>query len=198
MKHCYGICNGAIIYRLLWNIPQNLEDRSSCSQMFFQTGVLNNFAIFTGKHLCWSLFMIKLKAWRPTTILKIDRKTDVFLWKLFRTLFLQNTTGGCFWEENTCFKAFLFTFTEVAAWNFIERLQQIVFSGISAKFFRTSFLYNTLRQLFVLFQFSIHILSLKWPLKLRIRVYFAQILEVEFNSDSMIHVISLGPSIQFS
>ena len=90
MKHCYGICNGAIIYRLLWNIPQNLEDRSSCSQMFFQTGVLNNFAIFTGKHLCWSLFMIKLKAWRPTTILKRDPKTGVFLWKLFRTFFTEH------------------------------------------------------------------------------------------------------------
>ena len=24
--------------------------------MFFKIGVLKNFAIFTGKHLCWSLF----------------------------------------------------------------------------------------------------------------------------------------------
>ena len=27
--------------------------RSSSSQLFFLTGVLQNFAIFTGKHLCW-------------------------------------------------------------------------------------------------------------------------------------------------
>ena len=28
----------------------------SCLQMFFKTGALKNFAILTGKHLCWSLF----------------------------------------------------------------------------------------------------------------------------------------------
>ena len=32
--------------------------RSSRSQMFF-IGVLKGVAIFTGKHLCWSLFSIK-------------------------------------------------------------------------------------------------------------------------------------------
>ena len=36
--------------------------RSSSSQMFFKIGVLKNFAIFTGKHLRWSLFLIKLQA----------------------------------------------------------------------------------------------------------------------------------------
>ena len=36
--------------------------RSSRTQMFFKTGFIRNFAIFTGKHLCWSLFLIKLQA----------------------------------------------------------------------------------------------------------------------------------------
>ena len=36
--------------------------RSRRSQMFFKIGVLKNFAIFTGKHLCWSLFLIQLQA----------------------------------------------------------------------------------------------------------------------------------------
>ena len=31
-------------------------------QMFFKIGVLKNYAIFTGKHLCWSYFLIKLQA----------------------------------------------------------------------------------------------------------------------------------------
>ena len=35
---------------------------SSRPEMFFKTGVLKNFANFTGKHLCWSLFLIKLQA----------------------------------------------------------------------------------------------------------------------------------------
>ena len=40
-------------------------------------GVLENFAIYTGKQLCWSLFLINLKALRYATLLKKDPKTDV-------------------------------------------------------------------------------------------------------------------------
>ena len=35
---------------------------SSCSLMFFKIDVPKNFAICTGKHLCWSLFSINLQA----------------------------------------------------------------------------------------------------------------------------------------
>ena len=42
--------------------------------MFFKIYVLKNFAMLTGKHLCWSLFLIKLQ----------------------QQSFLQNTSGGCF------------------------------------------------------------------------------------------------------
>ena len=49
--------------------------------MFFKIGGLKRFAIFTGKHLYWSLFLI-----RPATLLKIDPNTcfpvniGKFLW----------------------------------------------------------------------------------------------------------------------
>ena len=43
---------------------------------------LKNFAIFTGKHLCWSLFLINLEACRPGTLIKQGSNTDVFLWIL--------------------------------------------------------------------------------------------------------------------
>ena len=33
--------------------------------MFFKIGSIKNFAIFTGKHLCWGLFLIKFQAFRP-------------------------------------------------------------------------------------------------------------------------------------
>ena len=32
-----------------------------------------------GKHLCWSLILIKLQPFRPTTLLKRDSNTGVFL-----------------------------------------------------------------------------------------------------------------------
>ena len=39
--------------------------------------LLKSFAIFTGKHLCWSIFLIK--ALRPATLPKKDSNTGVFL-----------------------------------------------------------------------------------------------------------------------
>ena len=38
--------------------------RSSRSQMFFKIDILKTFVIFTGKRLCWSLFLMMLQAFR--------------------------------------------------------------------------------------------------------------------------------------
>ena len=51
--------------------------------MFFKIGVLENFAIFTGKYLCWSLLLIKLQVFKkrlqhrciPVNIAKFLRAT---------------------------------------------------------------------------------------------------------------------------
>ena len=45
--------------------------------MFFELSRIKNFAIFTGKHLCSGLFLIKLQAFRPATFLKRDSNTGV-------------------------------------------------------------------------------------------------------------------------
>ena len=37
-----------------------------------KNAVLKNFAIFTEKHLCWSLFLIMLQDFMPTTLSKRD------------------------------------------------------------------------------------------------------------------------------
>ena len=41
-----------------------------------------NFTIFTWKHRCRSLSLIKLQGWRSETLLKRNSNTGVFLWKL--------------------------------------------------------------------------------------------------------------------
>ena len=41
---------------------RHLNSQKQRSQMFLKTGVLKNFAIFAGKQLCWSIFLIKLQA----------------------------------------------------------------------------------------------------------------------------------------
>ena len=46
--------------------------------MFFKIEVLEDFAIFTGKYFCWSLFLIKLQAFRNVTSLKRNSNTVFF------------------------------------------------------------------------------------------------------------------------
>ena len=65
--------------------------RSSRSQIFFKIGVLKKFTIFTGKLLCWSLFLMKLQAFMPATLLKKrlqHRRFPVNIAKFLRTAFL--------------------------------------------------------------------------------------------------------------
>ena len=84
----------------LCNIYLNIEPlrravRNSPSQMFFKIGVLKNITIFTGKHLCCSLFLIKLHVWRPATLLRRDTNAVVFRLNLRNPeehLFLQKTS----------------------------------------------------------------------------------------------------------
>ena len=53
--------------------------RSSRFQMFFQIGVLKDFAMLTIEHLCWSHLFMKLQAWSPAILLEKESNTGVFL-----------------------------------------------------------------------------------------------------------------------
>ena len=78
--------------------------RSSHRRCSVEKGVLRNFAKFTGKRLCQSLFLIKLQALGLQPYKKRRSGTGVFLWilqNLQEHFFLQNTSGGCFWIK--CF-----------------------------------------------------------------------------------------------
>ena len=58
------------------------------SRLFYKKVVLRNFAKFTGKDLCQSLFLIKLHA--------SAQVFSVNFVKLLRTFFLYNTSSSCF------------------------------------------------------------------------------------------------------
>ena len=60
LSKVFDTTNHQLTNRQLW--IQQTGFRSSRSQTFFKIGVLKNFANFTGKHLCWSLFLIKWQA----------------------------------------------------------------------------------------------------------------------------------------
>ena len=80
----------------------NAISRSGRSQMFFLIGVLKNYSIFTGKHLCWSLFLIKCGLSGLHFIVKRlpDRCFPVDTVKFLRTAF---SIGSCFSTRNFIF-----------------------------------------------------------------------------------------------
>ena len=51
-------------------------------EVFYKKAVLKHFTIFIGKHLCWSLFLLKLQVWKTAILLKRDSNIGVFLWIL--------------------------------------------------------------------------------------------------------------------
>ena len=66
--------------------------RSSHPRCSIKKAVFKIFAIFTGKQLCWSLFLIICSV--PATLLKRDSNTGVFLW------ILQKFLGAPFFIEH--------------------------------------------------------------------------------------------------
>ena len=64
-------------------------------EVFYKDGVLKTFSNFTGKHLCQSLFLIKLQA-EAYNFIKKETLTKVFsfeFWGIFTNTFVQNTSG---------------------------------------------------------------------------------------------------------
>ena len=68
--------------------------------MFFEIDVLKNFAIFTGKHLRWSLLLIKLQACNFLVNIAKFLKSAFFIkhlwWLLLKNskIYQENISGG--------------------------------------------------------------------------------------------------------
>ena len=58
---------------------ESMKFRSGRSQMSVKTEAFQNIAILIGKQPCWSLFVIKLPAYKPANLLKGDSKTSILL-----------------------------------------------------------------------------------------------------------------------
>ena len=54
------------------------EAQKQPPKMFYKKAVLKKFAIFTGKHLCWSLFFYKIAGLGRATLLKKDTPAQGF------------------------------------------------------------------------------------------------------------------------
>ena len=69
-------------------VPKNSHRRCSVKK-----DVIRNLGNFTRKHICWSLHLIKLQAWRPVTLFEKDSSA------VFSCEILQNYKSNYF-EEN--------------------------------------------------------------------------------------------------
>ena len=68
--------------------------------MFFKIGVLQNFTVFIGKHLCWSIFLIKWHAFRLATLIKRDKTLRTFFARAITILKLLSFFCHCLNSAN--------------------------------------------------------------------------------------------------
>ena len=129
-----------IVCQLMWQILY----RSSRPEVFCKKGVLTNFAKFTGKYLCQSLFFNKVVGLSPATLLKKRLChmcfPDNFV-KFVRTPFLKehlwwlllNMVKNCHWDDvNLLNIVFWQYFTNVPAKKFFEvfLIKIVVFKSV--------------------------------------------------------------------
>ena len=126
--------------------------------MFFEIGVLKNFANFAGKNLCWSLFLIKLQAYSKQKqsfahVLKnfVNFPEKHLCWSLFLIKFLTNFIKGTLTQVFSCEIQKIFKNTLIqnsSSGCFCQkRLQHKCLTVKFAKFLRTSFFTEHLRWL---------------------------------------------------
>ena len=93
-------------------LPPELNVRSSHQNSSVKIGVFRNFASFTGRELCWSLFLIELQTLSSAALLEIDSNTDVFLWNLQDHLIWSLRTPA----SETCSFTWTFRFNNLGFW----------------------------------------------------------------------------------
>ena len=80
-------------------VPSQTPSRSNHRRYSVRKGVLISLRNFTEKHLCWSLFLIKLETFRTATLLKEDFNIGVPLWNLWNSwelLIWRTSADDCF------------------------------------------------------------------------------------------------------
>ena len=94
LKSFDWIANNLIVRNLLVNylnlVKESIQKQLLTEQMFFETGVLKNFAIFRGKHLWWGLSLMKCQDWNFPENNSNFFRTAFFL-KQLRWLILKNS-----------------------------------------------------------------------------------------------------------
>ena len=123
MQNSQKFCRSLFFHKVTGWKPETV--RSSYWKSSVKTGVLKKFANFTGKSLCWSLFLIKLQFWGPATLLK-KTPTQVLSCEICK-LFKSNNFEEHLWvfaSKGTATQVFSREFNELfKSTYFVEDLQ---------------------------------------------------------------------------
>ena len=105
-----------MLYRLVCNIRFYFNElilvRRSRLHVFFKIAVLKSFAILLTKHLCYTVLLIKLQAWRPAFPIKRRLRHWCFsenIAKILRAAILLNTSCSLHFSEILCGNRILWT-----------------------------------------------------------------------------------------
>ena len=86
--------------------PENTRNRTSCRRYSTKKVLLKISQYSKGEHLCWSLFLIKLQAYRTATLLKRYFVTGVFYeyCKVFKKIYFENILERLFLQKTSGLK----------------------------------------------------------------------------------------------
>ena len=106
--------------------------KSSHLQMYFKIGVLENFTTFTGKYLCWSLFLRKLQACNFVQKRLQHRNFPVNIAKFLRTIFFIKLWNNIlspqiFTQRSLSFWIMLYTFINLRKCSVVQFLLSRIF-----------------------------------------------------------------------
>ena len=129
------------IFRPMWRWTIETVKKQLLADVY-EIGSFTNFAIFTGKHLCWGLFLIKLHAFRSETFLERDSNWGVSCGycKILKSSFFYRTppvaiSGGpvswvsvLWFRASTCFRFWSRTYTKCCKNNSLLSRDKIISS----------------------------------------------------------------------
>ena len=94
------------------HVETRVKRQKQLPKLLCKKDVFRNFAIFTGRQLCWSLFLIELQTFRPAALLEMDSNADVFVWDLQDHLILSLRTPA----SETCSLTWTSLFNNLGFW----------------------------------------------------------------------------------
>ena len=114
---------------LIWNLKQQMlamNNKMQPPEVFHKKTALKNFSIFTSKYLCWSLFLIKMLAYRSVTLLKRDSNTVANIAKFLKMSILKKKLLAVTSEKCRA-NYFIHLYEEGALTNVSQNLQKNTF-----------------------------------------------------------------------